>query len=221
VYDSAKQDDYDEVDELDSQGHVVSLTQFSGGQLKAAIRFDTAPKPAAPIDQSAGIASAQKAAAQLGLVADPPSLAYVDPSSGGWDVRWDRYENGIQVRGDGTLVRVWADGRILSVSRSSHSLAVAPSATLDAGVATSQVDASLRQITASNVGGLKVGTPVLEWVRPNGAFDATRPIDEDPVCKLAWVVDVQPSGGQADSFTKLTIFIDAGNGSLLGGDVVE
>ena len=39
------------------------------------------------------------------------------------------------------------------------------------------------------------------------------------VCRLAWVVDV--SGGPSDSFTLLTVFVDAGDGTILGGDVVE
>jgi hypothetical protein len=221
VHDSTTEEDFDEVDELNSQGHVVSATMFSSGQLKAAMRFDAAPHPAAPIGQAAAIKSAQKAANGMGLVAGPPDQTYSDISSGGWVVQWDRIENGVPVRGDGTVVRVWADGRIAGVSHSSHALAAPPSVVLDAGTATEQVNASLEQIVGSQRADLKVQTPVLEWVRPNGAFDPTRPIAKDPVCRLAWVVDVETSGGPYDAFTMLTVFIDAGDGSLLGGDVVE
>lgn len=219
VQDSTTQENYDEVDELDSQGHVISLTMFSNGQLRAAMRFDAAPHPALPIGQVAATETAEKAASGLGLVAVPPTLTYPDVSSGGWVAQWDRTENGVAVRGDGTVVRVWADGRIAGVSHSFHVLAAPPSVIIDAGSATQEVNASLDQIVGSQRADLTVQAPVLEWVRPNGAFDSTRPIAEDPVCRLAWVVDV--SGGPSDSFTLLTVFVDAGDGTILGGDVVE
>ena len=152
------------------------------------------------------------------LAVGTPDRTYSE-ELGGWAVHWDRLEKNIRVRGDGTLVRVWPDGRIASASRTSHALAAAPSKVIDAAVATEQVNASLSQIVAEARSDLKIQPPVLEWVRPNGAFQATRPIDGDPVCRLAWVVNVE--GGPKGAFTLLTVFIDAGDGSLLGGDIVD
>jgi hypothetical protein len=221
VHDAAKQEDYDEVDELDANGRPVSLTMFSDGRFKAAIRFDSAPRAATAISRTDGISSSQSAATRLGLVSGPPSLSYVDVSTNGWVVQWDRVDKGVPVRGDGTLVHVWADGRVGSVSSTSHALAPAPPTTIDATAAAAKVSVSLSMLVPGSVGGLQVKTPALEWVRPNGAFDSTRPIDSDPVGRLAWVVNVEASGRPDSGFTLLTVFVDAGDGSLLGGDVVE
>jgi hypothetical protein len=59
------------------------------------------------------------------------------------------------------------------------------------------------------------------WVRPNAAFDSTRSTFEDSVCRLAWVVNVKMSNGSDEDSSLLTIFLDAGDGSELGGDMVE
>ena len=221
VQDASTKENYDEVDELDSQGRVVSLTTFSSDQLRTAIRFDMAPQVSTPIDQSTGVADALKAATGLGLVGGAPDRSYDDTSTGGWVAQWDRTANGVPVRGDGTLVRVWADGRIASVSHKTHPLAAAPLALIDASSATQQVKASMQQLVPGSSNSLTFQTPGLEWVRPNGAFDASRSVAEDPVGRLAWVVNVEPADRSASSFTLLTFFIDAGDSTLLGGDVVE
>lgn len=220
VHDASTQEDYDEVDELDSQGHPVSQTTFSNLQLRTAIRFDTPPQVATPIDQSAGTAAAQQVATDLALVTNAPDRSYSDPATGGWYVQWDRTISGVPVRGDGTQVRVWADGRIAAVSQNDHALAAAPSTIIAASAATQRVKASMGQL-AAGAGSVQFQTPFLEWVRPNGTFDGTRPIGGEPICRLAWVVNVEPSDTSSSSFTLLTFFVDAGDGTLLGGDVVE
>jgi hypothetical protein len=213
-------DNYDQVDELDAQAHPVATIQVSGGKLISAIRLDIPPQSAAPINRGAGIAAGQKAAADLGLATTAPDRAFADDATGGWITQWDRTENGIPVRGDGVAVRVWADGRIASVGSSSHALAAAPTTTISAVSATSAIKASLSS-TAAGSSAVRTDTPTLEWVRPNGVFDSSRPFAPDQVSRLAWVVNVKPAAGTDAPFTMLTFFVDAGSGSLIGGDVVE
>jgi hypothetical protein len=219
VSDSQKHEDYDEVDELDARGKPISLTMFSGARLRAAMRFDSPPQSAKAIDQAAAVASAQAAAAKLQLAPGVASSAYAEVLGGSWDVHWERQENGIPVRGDGVLIRVWADGRIASVAQNLHALAAAPSQVLDASVATGRVSDYVDAMPAEVQAGVNVLPPELQWVRPNGAFDQTNPYDEQPVCRLAWVVTIL--GSPDGAFTRVAYFIDAGDGSLLGGDVVE
>jgi hypothetical protein len=61
----------------------------------------------------------------------------------------------------------------------------------------------------------------LEWVGPNAAFDPSK-LDATPApYRLAWVANVKPSGPVAQSVRLITLYIDAGDGTVLGGDVVE
>ena len=219
VSDSQRHEEYDEVDELDARGEVVAVAMFTGARLRAAIRFDDPPQPAKPIDKAEAIASAQAAATKLKLGSGAPSSAYEEVPDSGWDVNWERRANGVPVRGDGVLIRVWADGRIASVAQNLHALAAAPAEVVDASVATSRVSDYVAGMAAEVRAGVNILPPELQWVRPNGAFDTTKPYDEEPVCRLAWVVTVE--GSPDGAFTRLAYFIDAADGSLLGGDVVE
>jgi len=223
VHDSVRRTDIDETDELDAQGKTVSLTQFdSNGDFVSAIRFDAQPHPSASVSSSSASASARTAAINLGLESTQPSLVFDDPSDGGRMVQWDRAEQGVPVLGDGTLVRVWPDGRVASVSKVGHVLSTPPSVTIGAGQARQQATLSLGQLAAnSNPADFSIQAPELEWVNPNTAFDNTQPYSEDPTMRLAWVVNVQTSGATAGYLTLLTFYFDAGDGTLIGGDEVQ
>jgi hypothetical protein len=56
---------------------------------------------------------------------------------------------------------------------------------------------------------------------PNDTFDAARPDAPAEIRRLAWVISVRTSGRLADSLRGLEVSIDAGDGSLLGGDVLR
>jgi hypothetical protein len=43
----------------------------------------------------------------------------------------------------------------------------------------------------------------------------------DEPYRLAWVANVQPSGSIADVVRLITLYVDAGDGTVIGGDVVE
>jgi hypothetical protein len=61
----------------------------------------------------------------------------------------------------------------------------------------------------------------LEWVGPNAAFDPAKVAAGDEPYRLAWVANVQPSGSIADVVRLITLYVDAGDGTVIGGDVVE
>jgi hypothetical protein len=222
VHDGFQQIDYDEVDEFDSAGHVVSVTELDGsGKLLAAVRLDAAPRPARPVDRDASLKSAQRAAAAAGLSTAGIGRAETDPVVDGWTVHWARSEGGVPVRGDETRIHVWPDGRIQSISSTQHQLASAPARQLSQTQASTDANRYLDRWFSGTSSGYRVQDLDLEWVGPNGAFDASQPLEPQPVYRLAWVVNVKPSGAASDYLWLLTMYVDAGDGSLLGGDFVE
>ena len=222
VQDGIQHVEYDEVDELDAAGNPVSLTQLDGsGRLRVAVRFDESPHPASRIAREQAIQAAQRGAVSAGLAVGGPAHIDADVATDGWTVRWTRIQNGIAVRGDETRVQVRPDGHIQSLARVEHQLAAEPSQRLNAAQARTIVSRQTDQWFAATGSGYTVETMDMEWVGPNGAFDASKPIDSQPVYRLAWVANVKPSGAVAQYLWMVTLYLDAGDGSLLGGDFVE
>jgi hypothetical protein len=213
----------DEVDEVDGSGRVLCSTRFDKeGRLRFAVRLDMPANSGAAVSKAEAVRSAKAAAKAVGFVVREPGRATQDPSNEGWVVSWDRYVDGVRARPDGTEVHLVADGRIESVLDVTHVLAPPPGARLSAGAAASLVESYLDQnVRAVLRGDFHVEAPILEWVAPNGAFDPSQPSDPQPTLRLAWVVNVRTTGTTAESVYLITYFVDAGDGGLLGGDVVE
>jgi hypothetical protein len=57
-------------------------------------------------------------------------------------------------------------------------------------------------------------------VSPNDTFDSHFVLDPAGTRHLAWVLSYDASD-DVETMTQLILYIDAGDGSLLGGDVVE
>jgi hypothetical protein len=91
----------------------------------------------------------------------------------------------------------------------------------------SQADAKAavtRQLDAWFAGrdtGYAIQNMDLEWVGPNAAFDPGNIGSTPAPYRLAWVADVTPSGAAAEVVRLITLYVDAGDGSVIGGDVVE
>ncbi len=214
--------EFSEVDELDAKGRSVSTTEFDAdGNLRLAVRFDVPPSSVASLAQSAGAATASRAAAALGVATGEPNRVEVDRAFGGWAATWDRFEGGVPVLGDGAVVHVWPDGRIAAVAQTIHSLAAAPTTLLTSSQATKAALAYLQQsVGGLSAAGYTMQAPVLEWVSPNGAFEQTTPIGGEQTYRLAWVVSVK-NLGTGVAYSLVTLFVDAGDGSVIGGDFVE
>ncbi len=210
----------DQVEETDQRGHPVVLSEFAPGQsLVASMRLDQGPSEARLVTASTAAANARSARAALGFGDSAPDQIWDDDSTGGWGVAWGRTEAGYAVRGDGTIVYVWPDGRIQSFANQARTLAAAPGARISSGEA---IMLSQAFITSPGRQGptFVIAKPRLEWVSPNGAFDSALPADGLPVLRLAWVVDAQSEDENAVPWL-VTVFLDAGSSQTLGGEVVE
>jgi hypothetical protein len=222
VRDGFEQAEYDEVSEVDAAGRITSITQFDGrGQLRAAIRLDSAPRAGLNVTRKTAIDSARRSALAAGLAVDSPSGTEVDQANGGWTIRWARLQDGIRVRDDETLVHLWSDGRIQSLARVVHDLASPPDRRIGSDQARQVVGTTFDQWFAGRNSGYTIQSVGLEWVGPNGVFDPARITDSPQPYRLAWVANVKPTGTAANYVWLITVYVDAGDGTIIGGYVVE
>ena len=222
VKDGFQHAEYDEVDELDAAGQPISMTQLDkSGRVMSAVRLDASPRPATRIGRDSALQTAQRGASAAGMAAGGTASASVDPATDGWTVRWSRIQDGIGVRGDETRVQVRPDGRIQSLARVEHQLAPAPAQRIKADEAKQFVSNKADLWFSAHGSDYSIDSMDLQWVGPNGAFDAAKSIDPQPVYRLAWVANVKPSGDASKYLWMVTVYLDAGDGSLLGGDFVE
>lgn len=222
VRDGFEHAEYDEVSEVDTAGRVTSVTQFDAqGQLRAAVRLDSGPHAGLNVTREAAIQSAQRSAVAAGLAVDTPSAVDVDEANGGWTISWARKQDGVRVLGDETRVHLWSDGRIQSLARVTHDLASPPDRRISSDQARQVASATVDQWFAGRNSGHTIQSMDLEWVGPNGAFDPARITDSPQPYRLAWVANVKPTGAAASYVWLMTLYVDAGDGSIIGGDVVE
>jgi hypothetical protein len=59
------------------------------------------------------------------------------------------------------------------------------------------------------------------WVAPNGAFDPSASDAPAETLRLAWIVGFDVAGALVERIRSIEVWIDAGDGTLLGGDVAE
>ncbi len=222
VKDAFLKAEYDEVDEIDSAGQPLSLTEFDGsGRLTAAVRFDMPTKPAARLTGEAARRTAQRALTLAGVTFEGTAQVEATGSSDGWDVHWSRSLGGVPIRGDETRVRLSADGRVESVAHVQHALAAEPKSRLDSQAARRVVSKTAEDWFASRGSGYDVLSVDLQWVDANAAFDPNGPADTQAPYRLAWVANVKPSGAMSDYLRLVTLYVDAATGSIIGGDVIE
>jgi hypothetical protein len=218
IHDATRHEDYDEVDEIGDTGYPVSLTMISDPDLIVAMRLDQPHGASSPVGSDQAQRIAVSAVGDLGIAAGAPTSIYQEEVTGGWIAHWDRTEDGIRVRGDGADVHVWQDGTIGAVSCHAHSLQSRPASVISPSSAMDRLRDLLGAPATSS--GVEMTSPVLQWVRANGAFDASRPIEPDAECQLAWVVEEHFHDTLSGPYL-IVYFVSAGDGSLIGGDIVE
>ena len=74
----------------------------------------------------------------------------------------------------------------------------------------------LTQINQKTVKGLG-----LAWVPPNDTFAPAAPDAPSATLRLAWVARVTTSGALTENLRALEVYIDAGDGSVIGGDILR
>ncbi len=222
IHDGIENLDIDEVSEIGSNGQPLALTQFDGaGRLMTAVRFDITASPAVRITGDVAIKTAQRGLAASGLAVIGEARTSSNSIDGGWDVHWARAAEGLTVRGDETRVHLWANGRIQTVARVEHQLAPAPARRLSQPDARGVVNGLLDKWFGKGGVRYTVTDMDVEWVGPNATFDASKLNTAPAPYRQSWVVNVKPTGEAADYIRLITLYVDAGDGTVIGGDVVE
>jgi len=222
VIDRNQADEYDAVSELDAAGAPIVEIRFSpSGGLTLAVRLDRGRGAGTGLTASKASAAARRGLAAVGIAPVGAESVDADAVQGGWQIHWDRSQRGIGVRGDETRVHVLADGSIGSVARVDHPLAAEPERRIGSDAARRAVAACADTWFAGTESGYRLDPPALQWIEPNGLFDGSTPMASAAPYRLAWVIDLRPTGPAALSVGLVTVFVDAGDGSLLGGDVVQ
>lgn len=214
---------YDEVTDLDAAGRPVAVLRYGlDGRLTAATRLGwrmgTGPALASG---PAAVRAADRLARALGIT--PSGRAVADQhGSNGWSVRWDRRVADVPVPGDGLRVQLWPDGSFHGLATSDHPLAAKPATTIAVASAEASVAVLLdRWIPATARRDVRIVSSALAWVAPNDTFEPARPDAPAEVRRMAWVVSVRSTGTFSGVLRGLEVSIDAGDGSLLGGDVLR
>jgi hypothetical protein len=125
------------------------------------------------------------------------------------------------VRGDGVRIALWPDGTFHGLNRIERPLAAVPAQPMAAGAARIAVERWAAERYGSAAADLRLATVERAWVAPNDAFDASRLDAPAETLRLAWVARFEAGGALADRLRQVEVWLDAGDGSLLGGDSVE
>jgi hypothetical protein len=214
---------YDEIAEYDARDRLLSIQRFDiDGRLLAAVRFGWRAAGTTALSGKAARERAGQLASALGLEAAGTPRIVAAPSGAGWTVAWDRRVADIQVPGDGLRIQLWPDGSVHGLTRSERTLAPMPAAVLDEARARAVVRGALdRWFTGDARGQVTVTGIALAWVPPNDTFAAGAPDAPSAVLRLAWVARVSASGALSDNLRALDVYVDAGDGSILGGDILR
>lgn len=214
---------YDEVTESDRTGRTLQLHRFDArGRLVGAVAFGwNAAGGARMPNAAAARARGNRLAVDLGLDAAGTPDVRQGPDDTGWTLTWPRVVDGVPVVGDGVRLDLWPDGRIHAVVRTERPLAARPAWTLDEATARARATTSLGTIFGSRSGQVSIATLGLGWVAPNSAFNPTGPDAPGATLRLAWVVEARTSGPLADALRAVKLYLDAGTGALIGGDVLR
>lgn len=214
---------YTEVTATDPTTGPVAMTRYdTDGRLLGAVRFGWHASSGPGLGSPAA-AEARAAALLRGVGLGRDGAAVVTPAADdGWIARWPRIVAGVPALGDGIAVTLFGDGALHAVARSERPLAAAPTAPLP--------EAQARRTAGDRLDGwfraadrrqARIEGLALAWVAPNDAFDPAGPDAPAPVLRLAWVVTVRADGALSERFQAMEMYLDAGDGALLGGDLLR
>ncbi len=212
---------YDEVTELDAKGQPTAILRYgANGAIHSAVALGWRGTKGRAIGSSVAAARGKALAAAIGASGGEP---VVEPllDGTGWRAWWPRTVDGVAVPGDGLRIDIWSDGSLHSLVRSERALGARPSQPIDDARAQALARDVLTKAYADRAGELSIEGSALAWVAPNDAFDPTLPDAPASTLRLARVVRVVATGSVAQQVERLEIYVDAGDGTVLGGDVLE
>jgi hypothetical protein len=212
---------YDEVTGLDGHGRVVAVARFDlDGRLLMASELGWAAHGGTALDQATVSGRALAVARAAGVRVSGAADVRRSAGGGGWSAAWARSVDGIPVRGDGVRLLLWSDGSFHGIVRTERSLAAEPANPLSGADAARAASVVVGRTVAAPAG-LTAATPALAWVAPNDMFGGPRIDAPAELLRLAWVVRYDASGSLAERVRSIEVWIDAGDGRVIGGDVVE
>ena len=213
---------YDEVTSTDAAGHEVAITRLDlDGSVAMAVSLGWRPAGGPGLDGPAATNRALALARQAGLApAGRPSVRS-SAGAGGWSVAWQRIVDGVVVRGDGLRIALWPDGALHGLTRTERPLASAPARSLDVDAARSAATSVVAARLGGSAGELRILGAERVWVAPNDTFGGARLDAPAESLRLAWAVRFEAQGTLAERLRSVEVWIDAGDGHVVGGDVVE
>ncbi len=213
---------YDEVTSYDAAGHEVAIARFDpDGRVAMAVALGWQPAAGRALDGAAATNRATSFARAVGLTVVGTPTVRTSAGAGGWSITWPRAVDGVPVRGDGLRIALWPDGSFHGLNRTERPLAATPAMVLPAATARTAADAFIGRQFGPAAADLRIVSVERAWVAPNGAFASDGLDAPAETLRLAWVVTLDSDGTLADRIRSVEVWLDAGDGRLLGGDVVE
>ena len=213
---------YDEVTSLDAGGREVAISRFElDGTVAMAVGLGWRPGTGRAVDAIGAARSAVAVARTAGLAVSGQPDVRASAGSGGWSIAWQRRVDGAPVRGDGVRVMLWPDGSFHGLARSERPLAAAPTRTISAGQARAAAETRAVELFGAAIDEARIVSVERAWIAPNDTFGPAGPDASAATLRLAWVVRFESHGALAERLRQVELWLDAGNGSLLGGDLVE
>ena len=209
----------DEVTSLDGRGREVALSRFElDGTVAMAVALgwqSRGGRALAGPDAAAKATGFARAAGFTGL-GQPDVRA--SAGAGGWSAAWPRMVDGVAVNGDGLRILLWSDGTFHGLTRTERPLAAAPVARLARADATGAAERFVAGRMPGSAAGLRVASVEQAWIAPNDMFDPAAPDAPAETLRLAWIVRFESHGTLAERLRGVEVWIDAGDGRILGGD---
>jgi hypothetical protein len=212
----------DELVTIDGGGRRVGIVRMRpDGRVVSAVRLGWLARADRPIGATRAVKRAISLASAARLAADGSPVVR-RTADAGWRVSWPRTVDGTPVVGDGTSITLFADGTFHAAAVRERTLAPAPATRLGRTEAAQLARARLRTLLGPEDGArARIVAAHLAWVAPNDTFDASAPDAPAPVLHLAWVVEARTSGSLAARLRALELYLDAGDGDLIGGDLLR
>lgn len=172
----------------------------------------------APVGRNVALRLAIAHARAAGFqVVGAPTILETDEE---WEVVWERRVDGIPVLGDGVRVSLWKDGSFHGIVNWEHELAPRPTTPIDAARAR-EIAAARFAERFGRADAVAIRSVQLAWVRPNDLWDPARPDAPAAQARLAWLVRGTPTDPTVTVFRQIECWLDAGDGSVIGGDLIE
>ena len=211
---------YDEVVTRDRTGREVSIARFgTDGRVVMAIALGWHASSGRAVGREVAAGHATGIARAAGVtVHGAPTVRTL---SSGWSVHWPRVAGSVPVLGDGARILLWPDGSFHGLTVSERPLAAAPGRRIGAGQARQVAERTAAGRYGASARDLAVRSTELSWVAPNDAWNSAGPDAPAETLRLAWVVTLRAEGPLAERLRGLQVWLDAGDGSVIGGDVLE